>query len=66
VGYDPKQPKPIITKDLIDYLSYLYPDRCPEPNDSDRSIWRARGAVDVVRHLIEVQKQQENNILLRN
>jgi len=36
---------------LVRALEELYPDRCPDPSTSDRDIWIAVGAAQVVRLL---------------
>jgi len=40
----------VITKDLLDALDALYPLRLPDPSATDREIWMAVGA----RQLVEV------------
>lgn len=55
--------QPIINQILIDYLETMYPDKAPELSQSDREVWFARGAVDVVRHLKRVMEDQQDNIL---
>lgn len=54
---------PFITDELLDYLQRLYPDRSPDPTQSERDIWINRGAVGVVRHLTAVHKEQRSNML---
>ena len=54
---------PFITDELLDYLQRIYPDRCPEPTQSERDIWISRGAVGVVRHLSAIHKEQRSNML---
>ena len=54
---------PVIDRRLIEYLEALYPDRCPDPGLSDREIWMAVGAAQVVRHLRHILEESENNIL---
>lgn len=55
--------KPQITDGLLQYLERVYPDKCPEPNETDREIWMNRGAVGVVRHLRMLHKEQRENML---
>jgi len=38
---------------LVEALDQLYPDRCPDPRDSDREIWIKVGQRQVVRKLIQ-------------
>jgi len=51
---------PYIEKGLLEYLQRLFPDISPEPSQSDRDIWIARGAVGVVRHLSLLYEDQQN------
>lgn len=60
---DNKVKPPVITQELINYLSSIYPDTVPKVSDSDRDIWVNVGAVSVVRHLESIKKRQEVNIL---
>ena len=54
---------PFITDELLDYLQRLYPERSPEPEMTERTIWMNRGAVGVVRHLTAIHKEQRENML---
>jgi hypothetical protein len=54
---------PNITDELLDYLSRLYPDKCPEPLQTERDIWMNRGAAGVVRHLRMLHQDQHENML---
>lgn len=54
---------PYVEKSLLEYLSKLYPDKAPEPDDTDREIWMNRGAVGVVRHLNRLYIEQNENLL---
>jgi len=54
---------PFIEDGLLDYLQRLYPDKAPEPDETERQIWMNRGAVGVVRHLKLVYDQQRENML---
>jgi len=56
----PKQIKiPIITKEIIDYLDSLFPDKCPELKETEKEIFYKAGQRSVVNHLIEKLKIQE-------
>lgn len=55
--------RPLVTRQLLDYLQRLFPDKAPELTDTDREIWFHRGSADVVRHLEQLLFQQEENIL---
>ena len=47
----PADSTPAISKGLVEWLSKLFPDRCPDPEMSDRQVWMAAGAAQVVRKL---------------
>lgn len=56
----PKQIKiPIITKETIDYLDSLFPDKCAEINQTEKEVMYKSGQRSVVNHLIEKYKIQE-------
>jgi hypothetical protein len=42
---------PYVDPALLDYLSRVFPDKCPDEADSSRAIWIAVGAQRVVKHL---------------
>lgn len=44
-------PVPPISKGLVEWLSRLFPDRCPEVTTPPRKVWMAAGAAEVVRKL---------------
>lgn len=54
---------PYIDDKLLEYLEQIYPDRSPEPDETDREIWIKRGAVGVVRHLRRIHDEQRENML---
>lgn len=54
---------PPISKELLESLSALYPDRCPEPTDSERDIWIKVGQVSVIRFLEHKFEEQNENTL---
>lgn len=54
---------PRISKDFIEALDALYPERCPEPQWSDREIWMRVGERRVVRALQRIFDEQNRNIL---
>lgn len=56
-------PTPYIEDGLLQYLERAFPDRAPDPDESDRKIWMNRGAVDVVRHLKRLHTEQRENML---
>nr|BAR33332.1 hypothetical protein [uncultured Mediterranean phage uvMED] len=56
----PKQIKiPIITKEIIDYLDSLFPDKCAELDQTEKEVMYKSGQRSVVNHLIEKYKIQE-------
>lgn len=54
---------PMIDKNLIDFLSRMYPDVSPELSMSEREIFFRRGAVDVIRTLHRIYSEQNEDIL---
>lgn len=54
---------PYIDEPTVAWLEQVYPDRCPEPNLTDREVWMARGAVGVVRKLRDLVEQQKENMI---
>ena len=54
---------PRITQELIDYLDHQFPNQCPRITFTDRQIWVSAGSAEVVKHLIRVKEDQEENIL---
>lgn len=51
---------PPIDEALLKKLDEVYPEKCPDPDDSDRAIWLAVGARQVVRMLWAVYLEQQN------
>lgn len=43
--------KPLVTKELLEYLMEVYPDRCPDLSRTEKEVWFAAGSAQVVRHL---------------
>lgn len=54
---------PMIDKNLIDFLSRMYPDVSPELSMSEREIFFRRGAVDVIRTLNRIYSEQNEDVL---
>lgn len=54
---------PPIDKALLDYLSSLFPDRCPSPTIADRQVWIDTGSALVVRHLQSHFDEQNETVL---
>jgi hypothetical protein len=51
---------PPIDEALVKKLDEVYPESCPDPAASDREIWMAVGARQVVRMLRAVYLEQQN------
>jgi hypothetical protein len=60
---DPKtNPKPHVSRELLEWLKRKYPDRAPDPvKDTDRMVWVKAGNVEVVRHLQSLFDLQEKH-----
>jgi hypothetical protein len=50
---------PPISKDLIDTLETLFPDKCPDINDSDRKIWIDAGQQKIIKFMKHQFKLQQ-------
>lgn len=42
---------PLLTEQLVSKLEELFPERSPDPKDTERAIWMKAGNVEVVRLL---------------
>lgn len=54
--------KPYFTREQVEYLNQLFPERCPGSKMEERDIWRYVGARELVRHvnlLFEEQLERE-------
>lgn len=49
---------PYFTKEQVDFLNRMYPERCPEPKATDREIWMQVGQRQVVRHVNRLYQEQ--------
>ena len=49
---------PAISKDLIDKLDKLYPDKCPLLTDDDRMVWFKTGQRSVINYLRQIYDEQ--------
>ena len=56
---------PPIPKPLMDKLDEMYPERCPESNQSDRDIWIKVGERKVIRKLLAEFKSQNETTLAK-
>jgi hypothetical protein len=51
---------PPVDEPLLRKLDEVYPESCPDPASSEREIWMAVGARQVVRMLRAVYLEQQN------
>jgi hypothetical protein len=58
-------PIPPLSQDLLKALNERFPDRCPNPTDTEREIWMKAGERRLVEFLLTQKRQQDNNILTR-
>ena len=58
---------PALSKDLIDKLDKLYPDKCPLLTDDDRMIWFKSGQRSVINYLQQTYDEQlQDNIITKD
>ena len=58
---------PALSKDLIDKLDKLYPDKCPLLTDDDRMVWFKVGQRSVINYLQQIYDEQlQENIITKN
>ena len=57
------RPIPSLDPKLIGALDERFPERCPDPEMSEREIWIEAGKRSVVRFLIDQLENQKNNLL---
>jgi len=55
--------KPPVDQSLVDWLSSVIPNRCPNIGDSEREIWIAVGRQDVIQTLRALAKEQSLTVL---
>jgi len=58
----PDETWPTIDKPLITMLDQLFPDKCPDLDDEDRTIWFQAGCAHVVKVLSSVYCEQQDNL----
>ena len=57
---------PALSKDLIDKLDKLYPDKCPQLTDDDRMVWFKTGQRSVINYLQQIYDEQlQDNIITK-
>mgnify|MGYP001476228615 FL=1 len=54
-----KVQKPIISKELIDYLDSIFPEKSADLKDTEKEVFYKGGQRSVVNHLIKQQQIQE-------
>lgn len=54
--------KPPVSPELVDHLASVFPDRCPHFSDTNRTIWMAAGAVEVVTYLRRLSEVQHTTV----
>lgn len=52
-----------LSRELLDDLDALFPERCPETNAADRDIWFYAGKRALVRDLLLALRHQESELL---
>ena len=53
---------PHVDAKLLSYLERLYPDKYPDISVSERELWQASGAIQLIRHLRSIHEDQETLI----
>lgn len=49
---------PYFSKEQVEYLNELFPERCPGSKMEERDIWRYVGARELVRHINQAFNEQ--------
>jgi len=58
---------PTLSKDLIDKLDKLYPDKCPLLTDEERMVWYKSGQRSVINYLKNIYDEQlQDNIITKD
>jgi len=52
-----------VSKELIQHLDKLFPNKVPDISENDRQIWFKVGQASVVTYLKQLEQEQNNNIL---
>lgn len=53
---------PILDRVLVECLDERFPERCPDPEWSDREVWMYTGRRQVVSFLLDQLKEQEQTL----
>jgi hypothetical protein len=59
----PSTTPPPLDPATVAWLDVIYPDRCPRPSQTDRQIWMAAGAREVVEKMQAVLEAQNRRVL---
>ena len=57
-----RHPVPPISTALLDHLDIHYPERCADPNDTEREIWMKAGERRLINRLRHIHARQEASI----
>ena len=52
---------PVLSKELINYLNEIFPEKCAELKDTEKEVFYKSGQRSVVTHLIHQKQIQEEN-----
>lgn len=58
-----KEKAPAVSRELLEHLTRHYPDRAPDPKDSNRTVWMKAGQAELIRHLRKLHEDQSKNAL---
>lgn len=50
--------RPFVSQEILEYLERMFPNQCPHIDDTDRQIWAAVGARNVIEHLRSIHAAQ--------
>jgi len=61
----PKKPllEPHVSKELLEYMNKMFPDKCPDVTDTERKIWVNVGKREAFNHFQRLFKKQQDNII---
>lgn len=53
---------PRIPQDIVAFLDRIFPEKCPDPEDKINDIFYRSGQRSVVRYLIRLYEEQNDNV----
>lgn len=53
--------RPPLDGPTINYMDKVFPERSPDPRDTEREVWMKAGERRAVKHLLNLLQQQERN-----